>query len=157
VLLGPACWCLITAQPLSPAISRTLPLTPGPPSRSSPRVSHPHRVARARPLPLLCSRDNATARARRPGALLIAPRCRPLRQGPHLPSSFSTRPRPQGPPPFFPTLPRATEPLEKLLAAALSPFFHPISLSSTPEHLLPPPPSPRPCGAAQALGAAALP
>jgi hypothetical protein len=126
VLLGPACWCLVTAQPLSPAISRTPPLTPGPPSRSGPRVSHPHHVARAHPLPLPYSRDNATARARRPGAIAGRPALPTSAPGPPSSLLLLHAAAPAGPPPFFPTLPRATEPLEKLLAAALSPFFIPF-------------------------------
>jgi hypothetical protein len=125
VLPRPACPCLIAAQLPSPALSRTLLLTPGPPSCSGPRVSRPHRVAHARPLP--CLHGNAVAHTRRPGAVAGRPALPTTAPGPLFPRPPSPCGRARrAPPPLFPSLPHATKPLEKPSAAAPSFFSAPF-------------------------------
>jgi hypothetical protein len=75
------------------SLSRTPLLTPGPLSRSGPRVSHPHRVACACPLP--CSRGNAG----RP----MLPTATPLPPSSLLPLLHAATAA--GPLPFFPLCP----------------------------------------------------
>jgi hypothetical protein len=150
VLPGPACRRPVIAWPLSPILSRMPPLTLGPPSRSGPCVSRPHRVARTRSLP--CSCGNATARARRPRSIagrLVLPTAI-LAPPPPLPSSsFPHGLSGRTPLPFFPLCPTQPSCL-KSRRLLLHPLFSSL-------HPFPPPPSPRPHEAARASGAAGLP
>jgi hypothetical protein len=123
VLPRPACPCLVAAQLPSPALSRTLLLTPGPPSCSGLRVSRPHRVAHARPLP--CLHGNTVAHTRRPGAVAGRPALPTTAPGPLFPRPPSPCGRARRAPlPLFPLCPTPPSRL-KSRRLPLRPFFLP--------------------------------